>query len=128
MSFAHLTLATRDVQATCRFYENTFDWKPLHAPSNSPLKVGWLEMGRGQQIHILEVKDFEVSPFEREFGRHWAVFHPGNTMTELKRRLTEQGAQLVDPIRPTPFERFFFKDPNGYVVEVINQEDYQIEE
>jgi hypothetical protein len=33
--------------------------------------------------------------------------------------LTEHGAQLIEPLRPTPFERFFFRDPNGYIFEVV---------
>jgi hypothetical protein len=37
--------------------------------------------------------------------------------------LQAQGAALFAPIRETPFARFFFRDPNGYVFEVI-AEDY----
>jgi hypothetical protein len=29
------------------------------------------------------------------------------------------GATLIEPERPTPFARFFFRDPNGYVFEVV---------
>ena len=39
----------------------------------------------------------------------------------LKARLSDEGAVLIDPSRPTPFERFFFREPvNGYVFEVID--------
>jgi hypothetical protein len=34
--------------------------------------------------------------------------------------LATRGAELVDPIRETPFERFFFRDPNGYIFEVVD--------
>jgi len=34
--------------------------------------------------------------------------------------LAKRGAELIDPIRETPFERFFFRDPNGYVFEVVD--------
>jgi hypothetical protein len=35
--------------------------------------------------------------------------------------LTKAGAVLFDPIRATPFARFFFREPvNGYVFEVID--------
>ena len=67
----------------------------------------------------LHVEDFEPSPFEAEFGRHIALFHPGSEFDGLRTRLVEQGAELIDPLRETPFERFFFRDPNGYVFEVI---------
>jgi hypothetical protein len=26
---------------------------------------------------------------------------------------------VIDPLRETPFERFFFRDPNGYIFEVV---------
>ena len=29
---------------------------------------------------------------------------------------------LIEPIRETPFARFFFRDPNGYVFEVVEEE------
>jgi len=91
-------------------------------PVNSPVDVVWLDIGRGQQMHVLYVEAFEVSPFESEFGRHVAVFYPRDRFTALKARLIEQGATLVEPLRPTPFERFFFREPvNGYVFEVIDQ-------
>ena len=125
MSFAHLTLPTRDVEATATFFERTLGYRRIHAPENSPIELVWLDIGRGQQLHIFHVEGFSVSPFEREFGRHVAVFHPGGEFVTLKRRLTEQGAELIDPIRPTPFERFFFREPvNGYVFEVIDGDNF----
>jgi hypothetical protein len=51
------------------------------------------------------------------------VFYPLEQFTVLKARLVEQGATLVEPLRATRFERFFFREPvNGYVFEVIDQE------
>jgi catechol 2,3-dioxygenase-like lactoylglutathione lyase family enzyme len=29
---------------------------------------------------------------------------------------------VIDPLRDTPFDRFFFRDPNGYLFEVLEQE------
>ena len=28
---------------------------------------------------------------------------------------------LIEPLRETPFERFFFRDQNGYVFEVVEE-------
>jgi predicted enzyme related to lactoylglutathione lyase len=82
----------------------------------------WLNIGRGQQMHVLHVDGFEVSPFEQEFGRHVAVYYPLPGFDELKQRLVQHGAELIEPLRTTPFERFFFREPvNGYVFEVIDQ-------
>ena len=123
-TFAHLTLATRDVARTIAFFEATLGWKPVKHPANTPLEAGWMDIGPRQQLHVLRVADFTPSPFEREFGRHFAIFYPGAGFGELKRRLKEHGGELIDPIRGTPFERFFFRDPNGYVFEVIDEQHY----
>lgn len=121
MSFAHLTLPTRDVQRTAAFLEETLGCARLLVPGNSPIEAQWLDVGRGQQMHVLHVEDFEVSPFEGEFGRHIAVFHPLVHFDAVKARLIERGAEIFYARRQTPFERFFFREPiNGYVFEVID--------
>jgi catechol 2,3-dioxygenase-like lactoylglutathione lyase family enzyme len=123
MSFAHLTLATSQVERTASFFERTLGYARRAAPDNSPIKVVWLDLGRGQELHILFVERFEVSPFESEFGRHVAVFYPLAQFSALKQRLVAEGAKLIEPLRTTPFERFFFREPvNGYVFEVIDAE------
>jgi catechol 2,3-dioxygenase-like lactoylglutathione lyase family enzyme len=122
MSFAHLTLATRNVERTASFFERTLGYsrRPV---GNSPVEAVWLDFGRGQELHVLFVQQFEVSPFESEFGRHVAMFYPVAQFAALKQRLITEGAELIQPLRATPFERFFFREPiNGYVFEVIDAE------
>ena len=122
MSLAHLTLPTRHVQDTASFLERTLGYTRDPAPANVPDETVWLNIGRGQQIHIFYVEGFSVSPFEREFGRHVAVFYPAESFEGLKERLVQHGAELIDPLRATPFERLFFREPvNGYVFEVISK-------
>lgn len=130
MSFAHLTLATRDVPAAVGFYRETLGWLPIREPANieQQFEAAWLEISPGQQLHLLHVPDFAPSPFEREFGRHVAIFRPGAEFPNLKKRLLAAGAELIDPLRATPFERFFFRTPDGYVFEVIDRDGYRVEE
>jgi catechol 2,3-dioxygenase-like lactoylglutathione lyase family enzyme len=119
--FAHLTLPTRDVEKTASFFERTLGYRRLAVPTNSPVELVWLDLGRGQEMHVFYVEGFSVSPFENEFGRHIAVFYSLAEFDALKRRLESEGAQVFPPLRPTPFERFFFREPiNGYVFEVID--------
>ena len=123
MSLAHLTLPTREVEKTAAFFERTLGYRRLPVPTNSPVELVWLDLGRGQEMHVFYVEGFSVSPFENEFGRHVARVLPAcPDSTRLKRRLEAEGAQVFPPMRPTPFERFFFREPiNGYVFEVIDQ-------
>jgi catechol 2,3-dioxygenase-like lactoylglutathione lyase family enzyme len=131
MAILHFTLATRDPFETARFFHEVFGWKMLAPPGNVPLAAAWLEIALGQQIHLVQADLHPALPHlgegggegcEGEFGRHIALSYPVAKFAELKKRLAAHGAELVPPIRPTPFQRFFFRDPNGYVFEVIEEE------
>ena len=123
MSLAHLTLPTQHVDRTASFFERSLGYTRNPVPGNSPVEALWLDIGRGQEMHVFFVEGFQVSPFEGEFGRHVALFHPLADFPALKQRLAVEGAALMEPLRTTPFERFFFREPiNGYVFEVVDQD------
>ena len=122
MAFAHLTLATQNVPATRAFFEHTLGWPPIHRPGNIDREAAWLQVAPGQELHIVEAKDFEIPPYEREFGRHMAIDLPASEFEPLKTRLMEHGAEIIAPIRETPSPRFFFRAPNGYVFEIVPTE------
>lgn len=122
MSLAHFTLPTQYVDKTAVFFERTLGYTRDPLPANVPDETVWLNIGRAQQMHVFFVEGFRVSPFEEEFGRHVAVYYPVRQFEELKQRLVQHGAVIFPPLRPTPFERFFFREPvNGYVFEVIDE-------
>lgn len=124
MALIHFTLATRDVAATKRFFQAVFGWRALEHQSNVPVELepAWLEIAPGQELHLIKAADFEPSPFEREYGRHIAFSHPRQDLAALSERLMENGAELIEPLRQAPFERVFFRDPNGYVFEVVGSD------
>jgi catechol 2,3-dioxygenase-like lactoylglutathione lyase family enzyme len=116
---AHFTLATRNVRESADFFQAALGWLPVARPGNIHTEAAWLAIAPGQELHLIEVPDFQPSPFEREFGRHIAVAFPRAEFTQLRARLQAHGATLIDPLRETPFARFFFRDPNGYVFEIV---------
>jgi catechol 2,3-dioxygenase-like lactoylglutathione lyase family enzyme len=122
MPLAHLTLATRDVAASAAFFSEALGWRLIARPNNIGRPAAWLQIAPGQELHLVEVSSFQPSPFEAEFGRHVALAVPAADFEGLKHRLGEWGAELIEPERPTPFARFFFRDPNGYVFEVVPEE------
>jgi catechol 2,3-dioxygenase-like lactoylglutathione lyase family enzyme len=124
--FAHLTLPTQRVEETTRFIESVLGYRRKPVPDNSPVDARWLDIGHGQELHVFYVEEFEISPFEAEFGRHVALFHPLDDFAALRRRVVDAGGELVDPLRATPFERLFFREPvNGYLFEVIDSERHR---
>lgn len=121
MAFAHIALPTRDIKRTARFFELTLGWQPIDRPNNIAIPAAWLEIGEGQEVHLLEIPDFAPSPFEREYGQHLAVTYPRAGFEALQDRLRKEGAEVIAAERPTPFARFFFRSPDGYVVEVVEE-------
>ncbi len=121
MAMAHITLATRDVGRSAMFFESTLGWRPIARPNNIGRPAAWLTIAPGVELHLIEDPEFEPSPFEREFGRHVAVTVPLAEFPALRERLQARGATLIDPLRETPFQRFFFRDPEGYVFEVVEE-------
>lgn len=119
MAFAHFTLATRDIDKSKDFFVAALGWKPIPRPGNIDRKACWLSIAPGQEAHLVEVNDFEPTAHEREFGRHIAISYPIDQFEKLKGRLVQHGADLIEPERPTPFARFFFRDPNGYLFEIV---------
>ena len=120
MSFAHLTLATPDLERSVDFFSTTLGWEVIDRPRNIHMKGAWLRMGPRQELHLNEVNDFQAPRHEDEFGRHVALEFPASEFESLRQRLEAHGAILVAPRRDTPFERFFFHDPNGYLFEVVD--------
>ena len=53
MSLSHLTLSTRDVEKTAAFLEKTLGYLRDPIPGNIPCETVWLNIGRGQQIHVV---------------------------------------------------------------------------
>ncbi|MGP0067697.1 MAG: VOC family protein [Isosphaeraceae bacterium] len=121
MAMAHITLATRDVGRSAMFFESTLGWRPIARPNNIGRPAAWLTIAPGVELHLIEDPEYEPSPFEREFGRHVAVTVPLAEFPALRERLQARGATLIDPLRETPFQRFFFRDPEGYVFEVVEE-------
>jgi catechol 2,3-dioxygenase-like lactoylglutathione lyase family enzyme len=122
MALAHVTLATRDLEGSAAFFREVMGWTRIGRPSNSAMPTAWLKIGPGQELHLVEVPSFEPSAFEQEYGRHVAVSVPNATLSAIRQRLAAHRITPIEPLRETPFERFFFRDPNGYLFEVLGEE------
>ena len=122
MALAHVTLATRELGRSTAFFHEVMGWTPIGRPRNNAAPAAWLQVAPGQELHLVEVPGFETSAFEQEYGRHVAVSFPRSDFKVLKDRLIAHGAEVIEPLRETPFDRFFFRDPNGYLFEVVEED------
>jgi catechol 2,3-dioxygenase-like lactoylglutathione lyase family enzyme len=122
VALVHVTLATRDLKRSTCFFHEVMGWSLIGRPGNNVMPTAWLRIAPGQELHFVEVPGFEPSPFEQEYGRHIAVSVPHAVFPVIKERLTAHGVPPIEPLRDTPFDRFFFRDPNGYLFEVLEEE------
>jgi hypothetical protein len=114
------------VEATAHFLERTLVYARKAVPANSPVEVVWFDISYGQELHVLFVEGFTCSRHEAEFGRHIALFHPLDDFPALRQRVLAEGGELIEPLRATAFQRFFFREPvNGYLFEVIELARHQ---
>lgn len=108
----HVSLNVTDAEEATRFYTDVLGLRELERP-DFPFAGAWLAVGE-QQIHLLEVDDFE--PPE---GQHFAlgVVNIDDTIVDLERH-------GVDVSEPATIEgvcrQAFFRDPTGNLIE-INQ-------
>ncbi len=71
MSLAHITLPTREVEKTAVSSREQLGYVRDVVPANVIDESVWLDIGRGQQLHLVFVEGFEVSPFETSSGGTW---------------------------------------------------------
>ena len=102
MALAHVTLATRELARSTAFFHEVLGWTPIGRPRNNAAPAAWLQIAPGQELHLVEVPEFQPSPFEQEYGRHIALSLPRPGFPTLKVRLIAHGAKVIEPFRVRP--------------------------
>lgn len=125
----HLALATRDLDATVRFYVETLGMRLLLEP---PARGGtprhlFIDAGGGAALHFWEVAEAEIfaqpiRPGPPEFVpgalQHLALRLPDEAaLAALQRRLRRAGIEVTDTFSQGAVRLCFFADNNGLVVE-----------
>ena len=117
----HLAIHVADIKSSAAFYEGAFGFRELKNPFPGDGGVIWLDVGNGVAMHIFGRRTSMVAD-ERE--RHFAM-----TVANLSRVtsfLAAHGIAWQDfdgvtgqvQTRPDGVQQLFFRDPDGYWVEV----------
>lgn len=117
----HVSINVADVGSSAAFYKGVFGLKELKNPFPGGGGVVWLDLENGMALHIFGGRR---SPVTDERERHLAVTVAD--MSRVTRVLASRGIgwQNFDGVagqvqtRPDGVKQLFFRDPDGYWIEV----------
>ena len=117
----HIAIHVADIKSSAAFYEGVFGLRELKNPFPGGGGVIWLDVGNGVAMHIFGGRTSKVTD-ERE--RHFAVTVAD--LSQVTEFLASHGIawQNFDGVagevqtRPDGIQQLFFRDPDGYWVEV----------
>lgn len=119
-TFNHIALSVKDVDQSITFYQKVFNLKEIKNTASSS-KTRWLSLGEGKELHLIPRPKDEIKISKTV---HFAL----NT-TNIERfvlhleQLNIKYFNWVDEpnkiyVRNDGVKQVYFKDPNGYWVEV----------
>ncbi len=123
-SFNHVALSVKDVNESVDFYKKVFELKEIeNTASNS--KTRWLSLTEGKQLHLIPYK---TPVFEIKVNKaiHFALSTANvaafvKHLEKLNVDYTDwKDTPKKDYVRKDGIQQVYFKDPNGYWVEVNN--------
>jgi catechol 2,3-dioxygenase-like lactoylglutathione lyase family enzyme len=111
----HIAVAVKDIQRTAEFYQNIFGMEVMYNES------GFLQLTTPGSHDILV---FEEKP-DVQIGKSGGIAHFGFRLRDpegirtITKKVKETGTRIVDEGEFLPGSPYiFFKDPDGYEVEV----------
>ena len=117
----HVSIRVSDVKKSAAFYEALFGLKELKNPFPGGGGVVWLDLGNGIALHIFGGMTSKVTD-ERE--RHLAMTVPDMSKVTAFLASHKIAWQNFDGVagqvqtRPDGVQQLFFRDPDGYWIEV----------
>ncbi len=120
--FNHFALSVKDVNSSIEFYQKVFQFKEIENTA-SKSKTRWLALAEGKELHIIPRPNFEIKVNK-------AVHFAFNTkdIESFVKHLKNLNIEFSDwndnpnkiHIRNDGIKQVYFKDPNGYWLEVNN--------
>lgn len=118
----HIALSVKDVDESVAFYKKVFEFKEIeNTASNS--KTRWLLLGENKQLHLIPRPNLEVKTNK---AVHFALTTSDlqsfiGRLKDLKIEFSDWKDTLnKDYIRKDGIQQYYFRDPNGYWIEINN--------
>ena len=121
-TFNHMAFSVKDVNASADFYKKVFQFTDM--PNRSAIEgIRWLSMGEDKELHLISIVK---EPVTVNKGVHLAV--TSKQMDDFIKHLDELKIEFYDfamkphtvNIRADGVKQIYFKDPDGYWIEVNN--------
>lgn len=119
-SFNHLALAVTDVDTSVAFYQSVFDFTEIKNTA-SKSKTRWLSLGKGKELHIIPRPQASI-----KIVKAVHVAFSTNDFDAFMAHIVSLNIQYFDwpgtpnsyNVRNDGIKQLYFKDPNGYWIEV----------
>ena len=120
--FNHIALSVKDVNTSIAFYQKVFQFKEIKNTA-SESKTRWLSIGEGKQLHLIPRPNAEIKINK---AVHFAL--TATDIAAFVMLLNELKVEYSDwkdtpnkgYIRNDGILQVYFKDPDGYWIEVNN--------
>lgn len=111
----HLHLASRDHEASLRFYETYFGFGFDYTfPRGDQVAATVIRSPAGFQIYLEGASSERLPPWF-----HFGFFvESAEVCRELHGRMQQGGVAIARPLVSEPFTNYFFTDPDGHLVQV----------
>ena len=119
-SFNHIALSVKDVNESIEFYQKVLQLKEIKNTA-SDSKTRWLSFDDGKQLHLIPRPNSEIKTNK---AVHFALTTPDlNSFIRYLKKLKIDysdwlGSPNKDYMRKDGIRQVYFRDPNGYWIEI----------
>ena len=117
ISLDHIGLYVKDLDRSLRFYHNVFDFPEKYRYNSEVSKMVVLDVD-GNLLELLQLPD---SPAEPPKGRWRHIAFHVDDYNGVVSKLEEMGVELRKVTASDGFRIAFFKDPDGYDIEIMEK-------
>jgi len=114
VTWNHLALQVKDIEASKDFYRDIIGLKPVKVPDDLKAIRGWFDIGNGQMIHLLAGRTAPV--VNDKNGSHFSIFV--DSIDDTEKFLTAKNFKFHKQVRFDKVTQIYFEDPDGYLIEV----------
>ncbi|WP_158825085.1 VOC family protein [Mucilaginibacter lacusdianchii] len=110
----HVALQVKDIPTSRSFYQNVVGLKLIPVPDSLKNTRAWFDAGNGQQIHLLNGRNFTVA--DDRNGSHFAMFV--DDIKKAEAWLINQKIKYHKQVRFDGVVQIYFADPDEYLIEL----------